>query len=66
MQFCFASVHDPPRGNEGKALPGCRMDAAVELAPLDGHVPFVYVDLNTTDFGVIPQKDMGFPRIQEG
>jgi hypothetical protein len=42
------------------------MDAAVELAPLDGHVSFVCVDLNTTDFGVIPEEDMGLPPIQEG
>jgi len=32
----------------------------------DDHESFVCMDLNTTDFAVIPHEDIGFPMIQEG
>ena len=47
------------------------MDAALELASLDGHVSLDCMaargtNLNTTDFGVIPQEDINSPAFKEG
>src|SRR5262249_25842098 len=61
VQFRFPRGHDPAGG----------MDAALELAPLDGHVSLDGMaargtNLDTTDFGVIPQKDISSPAFKEG